>query len=170
MVQKFHRGDWVKIAKNLGRSMSHFQGDCEAIVQYSYNDKYGGGHTKSYSLFLKGQGSSAWYEEHQLTLIELNRIDKLAEWEKEIEIERQQKSDLDWIFTHGEDVIKNPHGASVQGLANCFGLTNLWGSSGEGFVYYANAMATLKMAKPFLQTNDRAGWLEYCQKLMGGHK
>lgn len=164
-MQKFQKGDWVRVAKDLGPHMSHFTADCEAIVIGSYADQYGGSDTKSYTLHLKGRGECSWYEEQQLTLIESGRLDKLKQWQDEQEAERKQKSDLDWIFSHGPEVLEKPHGASVKALAECFGLTNLWGSRGEGFVYYENAMGTLGIAAAFLKANDKDGWLAHCETL-----
>ena len=80
-MQKFHKGDLVHIAKDLGPSMSHFESDIDAIVISSYNDKYGNGDTKSYTLHLKGFGKCSWYYEHQLTLIKYNCLDLLKQWE-----------------------------------------------------------------------------------------
>lgn len=164
-MQKFQKGDWVRVAKDLGAHMSHFTADCEAIVVGSYADKYGGSNTKSYTLHLKDHGECSWYEEQQLTLIESGRLDKLKQWEDEAEAERQQKSDLDWVFANGEDVLKEPHDASVQALANCFGLTNLWGSRDEGITYYNNAIGTMLLAAPYLKAGDKAGWLAHCDEL-----
>ena len=165
MIQKFYKGDWVQIAKDLGRSMSHFTANCEAIVIGSYRDNYGGDDTKSYTLHLKGRGECSWYEEHQLTLIEVGRFDKLKEWEDTEEAERKEKGDIDWIFSHGKEVMEESHGASIATLAGCFGLTNLWGSHGEGFVYYKNAIFTLELARPFLEKGDKAGYLSQCEKI-----
>jgi len=106
----------------------------------------------------------SWYEESQLTLIEHDRKDLLEKWEREAKEEADEKSDLDWIFSHGKEVLERPHGASVQALANCFGLTNLWGSRGEGIVYYENMARTLSAAAPFLVAGDKAAWLSACQK------
>lgn len=169
-MQKFNKGDWVHVAKDLGAGMSHFRADCDAIVIGSYADQFGGDEDDkgSYTLFIKGQGRVSWYKEWQLVLIEANRIDKLEEWDAEEKAEIKQKSDLDWIFDNGADVIKNPHGASLQALASCFGLTNLWGSQGEGITYYANAEATLNFASPFLEYGDKAGWLAQCELLTSG--
>lgn len=79
-IQKFFRGHKVRVAKDLGSSMSHFQGDCNAIVIGSYNDQYGGGHrgkNTPYSLLLFPKGSSpyscSWYMESQLTLMDQDR-------------------------------------------------------------------------------------------------
>lgn len=158
-MQKFQKGDWVRIAKDLGPSMSHFTADCEAIVIGSYKDQYGGDNTDSFTLHLKGRGQSSWYYDSQLTMIESGRLDKLQAWEEEAEAERKQKSDLEWIFANGPEVAEKPHGASIQALAECFGLTNLWGRNGEGITYYSNAMGTLELAAPYLKAGDKAGWL-----------
>ena len=79
--------------------------------------------------------------------------------------ERKQKSDLDWIFANGPAVAEKPHGASIQALAECFGLTNLWGRNGEGITYYSNARGTLELATPYLKAGDKAGWLARCELL-----
>lgn len=165
-MQKFHKGDWVQVANDLGQSMSHFTAGCEAIVIGSFKDKYGGSDTGSYTLHLKDGGRTSWYYENQLTLIEGGKLDKLKQWEDKADSEQKQKSNIDWIFSNGVDVIANPHSASISALAKCFGVTNLWGSNGEGFVYYQNAMTTLAMAKPYIEAADKTGWLTHCETLM----
>lgn len=165
-MQKFQKGDWVQVAKDLGPSMSHFTADCEAIVIGSYADQYGGSDRNSFTLHLKGRGQISWYYGNQLTLIESGRLDKLQAWEDEADAERKQKSDLDWIFANGPDVAEKPHGASIAALAKCFGLTNLWGRNGEGITYYSNAMGTLELALPYLKAGDKAGWLKRCELLL----
>lgn len=162
-MQKFHRGDLVRIAKDLGPSMSHFTADCDAIVVGSFADRFGGNDHESYTLHLNGRGESSWYQGSQLTMIEPGRVDKLKEWEDELEVARRQRSDIDWIFAHGEEVMKEGYGASIQALADCFGVTNLWGSHGEGIAYYRNATATVAMAEPYLRSGDKAGWLARCE-------
>lgn len=164
-MQKFNKGDWVRVAKDLGPSMSHFTSDCEAIVIGSYADQYGGSDQNSYTLHLKGRGECSWYCGNQLTLIESRRMDKLKDWQDEEEAERKQKSDLDWIFSNGTAVAENPNGASIEALAACFGLTNMCGRSGEGITYYTNAKFTLELAIPYLKAGDRAGWLTLCESL-----
>jgi len=159
-MQKFQRGDHVQVAKDLGPYMTHFTADCEAIVIGSYKDQYGGSQADTYTIHIKGQGRTSWYDEHQLTLMEAGRADLLDQWEHEQETEAAQKRDLDWIFANGAEVLECPHGASVQALADCFGLTNLWGSRGEGFVYFQNARGTLELARPFLEAGDKDAWLQ----------
>lgn len=68
---KFHRGDKVRIAKDLGASMDHFKKACPAIVIASYQDQYGPsaqGH-KMYTLLMYDGYTSSWYYEHQLTFV-----------------------------------------------------------------------------------------------------
>lgn len=164
-MQKFNKGDHVKVAEDLGQIMSHFQSDCEAIVIGSYADQYGGDNTTDYTIYIKGSGQVSWYREHQLDLIMAGRIDLLEQWEAEAKKETDMKSDLDWIFSHGKEVLEGAHGATISALAECFGLTNLWGSRGEGITYYSNVMATLQMAKPYLEAGDKDGWLKHCASL-----
>jgi hypothetical protein len=165
-MQKFKKGDLVHVSKNLGPMMSHFENDVDAIVMYSYCEKYGGGEEgeHEYCIYIKGHGETSWYYEKQLKLIEHNRIDLLKEWKVEEMVEEKQKSNLDWIFENGASVLKNPHGATISALAKCLSCTNLWGSSGEGFVYYQNAMAVLDMASSFLKKKDKSGWLNFAKK------
>ena len=81
--QKFHYGDLVRVAKDLGKHMSRFGNDCDAIVISSYKDQYGGAEREpSYTLFIKDRGGVSWYYEHQLSLIEKNRVDLLVEWKE----------------------------------------------------------------------------------------
>lgn len=170
MMQKFHKGDWVRVAKDLGSSMSHFESDCEAIVIGSYADQYpqyDNEDVDQFTIFIKGRGEVSWYHVTQLILIESGRIDLLEQWEADKVTEVKEKSDPDWIFSHGKDVIDNPHGSSVAALAACFGLTNMWGSRGEGYVWMQNAMETMRIASPYLISGDKVGWLENCQRLAG---
>lgn len=169
MSQKFHRGDLVHVAKDLGPSMSHFTADVDAIVLGSYNDLYSSeGSGRGYALWLKGVGKSSWYDEDQLTLLEHGREDLLQKWTAERTAADKLHGDLDWIFTHGDEVLKGAHSASVEALAACFGERNLWGSQGEGVTYYMNALHTLALALPFLRANDKEGWLRWCEERNGG--
>ena len=71
--QKFSRGARVKVCRIMPSYMSHFQSGFEAIVEYTYAQKYGGTDVKSYSLIMLKNNvpvnAIAWYEENQLTLI-----------------------------------------------------------------------------------------------------
>lgn len=81
--QKFPVGAFVKVAKDLGPTMSHFTNDVYAKIEYTYAHAYGGSNIDSYSLILQydegNWSSSAWYHEHQLTLVTDKKILKKLE-------------------------------------------------------------------------------------------
>ncbi len=159
-MQKYKNGDHVMVAKDLGASMRHFDCDCEAIVMGSYADKYGGTNTSSYTIYMQGRGSVSWYDETQLNLIHADKLDLLKEWTDADKLKSDMESNIDWIFSHGKEVLVHASEASVTTLADGLGI-NLWGSRGEGIVYYENALSTLELAKPFLLSGDKDGWLKY---------
>jgi hypothetical protein len=76
--QKFPRGTLVHVQKEMPESMSHFESDFDAIVEYSYAQKFGGGEAGQsghvYSLIQLENGvpvnSIAWYDEDLLTLVD----------------------------------------------------------------------------------------------------
>ena len=53
-TQKFHKGDVVWVAKDLGSTMAHFTGGCHAVVAGSYTDicSSHGTNNKDYGLIL----------------------------------------------------------------------------------------------------------------------
>lgn len=75
--QKFLHGQRVRIARKLDESMAHFPSGCEAIVDYTYAERYGmhGAYPhKEYSLYLLSRGGKitdrvSWYQEEQLSLV-----------------------------------------------------------------------------------------------------
>jgi len=67
--QKFPIGARVRIADDLGQSMSHFKKGVNSTVEYTYKHAFDSGDAKTYSLNIDGYGSVAWYKEHQLTII-----------------------------------------------------------------------------------------------------
>ena len=74
VTPKFARGSKVAVCKEMPRYMSHFRSGFNAIVEYTYAQKYGGYDIDSYSLIVLNDNdepinSIAWYEENQLTLI-----------------------------------------------------------------------------------------------------
>ena len=152
--------DLVHIKKKLSNEMSHFVCDEDAIVvEFS-----SGGN--QYCLFIKGHGKTSWYSNSDLEFIKHDQIELLKKWKEELEEEHIQKGDIDWIFKNCKEVLKNPHGSTISTLAKYLGCTNLWGSHGEGFVYYQNAMTVLSIAKPFLEKEDKAGWIEFAKKFV----
>lgn len=164
-IQKFHHGDLVQIASDLGDFMRHFPSGCRAIVIGSYRDQYGGGpqNSKDYSLLLEGRGECSWYYEHQLTLIERDQSALLDRWRVERDAKNAQMADMDWIFANGAYVLSVSPGASVGALGKHLGIDNMWGAHGEGMSLYANSLAVLSVAAPFLETGDKAGFLAFAQ-------
>jgi hypothetical protein len=67
--QKFPVGARVRIADDLGPSMSHFPKGRLATVKYTHAHAFGGDDVASYCLDVDGCGSTSWYKEHQLTLV-----------------------------------------------------------------------------------------------------
>lgn len=78
MTQKYFKGDLVQVGE-MPSYMDHFDGNCKAIVLYTYAEAYGGGarEEKQYCLHILRRGEVSWYEEGQLTLIEPDRFDLL---------------------------------------------------------------------------------------------
>lgn len=82
MTQKFFKGDLVQVGE-MPINMSHFDGNCKAIVIATYTEQHGRSGAdpdKEYTLFILkkgGRGEVSWYHEHQLTLIEPDRFDLL---------------------------------------------------------------------------------------------
>ena len=163
-MQKFSMGDLVQIDKDLGACSSHFTADCPAIVIGSYADQFGGDDTKSYTIYTENAGQASWYEEHQLTLIKRDQTALLRQWKEAAKQKKEQESDMDWIFEQGPLVLKGASEATLQTLATSMGYGNLWGSRGEGVTYYSNAMFILRVAKPFLEKHDKAGWEDFSKK------
>jgi len=84
--QKFAPKVFVKIADELGSTMSHFQSGLFAHVEFTYAHAYGGSNIDSYSLLVRGDNgrwsSVAWYEEHQLAKVENKYL--IKKFEREI--------------------------------------------------------------------------------------
>lgn len=92
LMQKYERGQRVKVADEMPPSMSHFERGFEAIIDHSYTDAYGRmgqeRRDRMYSVVeLNKSGKPvnqiAWYYEDQLTLLDANRAPGeaiLREW------------------------------------------------------------------------------------------
>jgi len=84
-MQKFRFGDLVQIG-DVPRCMSHFESNCKAIILYS--DISLGDIEKAngyqYSVYIKGYGKVAWYNEELLTFIKEKQDILLKEWIEEV--------------------------------------------------------------------------------------
>lgn len=90
-MQKFQKGDFVLINKEMPEFMKHFPSGCIAIVQGSYNDlchatvdnniyevKFISDYNTEVRIIRAGD-SSSWYDEDQLTFIGKTGIE-LSDW------------------------------------------------------------------------------------------
>jgi hypothetical protein len=166
MKRMFDIDDLVHIKPEQPECMRHFVKDKDAIVvECRHNDCQRGNEWEhSYALYIKGEGRVSWYHNYNLDLIEKDRRDLLEEWEREKEKEQKLHSDLNWIFANGGSVLHKASGATISALAACLDVNNLWGSHGEGFAYYQNAMAVLHLAEPYLRAGDKSGWIAFCKQ------
>lgn len=160
-IQKYHHGDLVQISTNLGPMMSHFENNKRAIVIGSYKDQFGGSNIKDYTIWIEGSGECSWYPERTLNLIERNRDDLLREWQKAEDRQDEIESSLDWIFAERRLSLS---GCSIQALADCLKLGNLWGSNGEGVTHYHNSLQIMMVCKTFLENADKEGFLAFAKR------
>ena len=107
MIQKFKKMEFVHIEPMSG-SMSHFEGDCDAIIEASYFQQYGGGENqkKSYGVYLIKDGkvvnNVSWYEEHQLTLLPIQDKLKALAMVEAYELGDEGADNLIEEYIHGE--------------------------------------------------------------------
>lgn len=155
LIQKFKRGDKVHIAKDLGQCMAHFTKDRDAIIIGSYRDQYGGDDIDSWTVMFCDTGSKcSWYCTSQLTLIGNVGEDGIEAIEMARAKREDTETDFDWIVANWIGIREHPSGATMEKLMQMVGITNPWGSHGEGFVYHANMMATYNLLDPVLSTGD----------------
>ena len=124
MTQKYFAGDLVYVAADLGLSMRYFENDQQAIVLYTYSEKYGSSaqNDKEYCLYLlKSKTEVSWYHEHQLSFIEPDRFDLLpknhiarhnydAKKERDSKIESYAFADNQVIDIFGTPISIDMHG------------------------------------------------------------
>lgn len=158
--QKFHKNDLVRVAKDLGSCMSHFTADCDAIVVASYSEKYGGGRDEddhTYTIILlPGYNETSWYYESQLTFLRHLSDEEAAKLKADADAIEAKEKELDWIVDNWKAMkAKGSYSAhSVAKLMELIGITNPWGSRGEGFTYYENAYATIAALGPSIESGN----------------
>jgi len=152
--------DVVRVCKDLGKSMSHFSSDCDAVVVKICGDN------KQYGLYIRGKGFSAWYHESQLALIKSSSEETLREFENEVESIKKMRSDISWIFNNGKEIVKDGvHSETVNTLAKLLGKSFKDSSNGEMFNYIQHAQYVCSIARPFLEKCDKDGFLEYAKSI-----
>lgn len=134
--QKFRRGDLVRVAKDLGPMMAHFQSDCNAIVIASYAEKYGGDDTHQYTIFVEGSGETSWYYEHQLTFIR-HAPDLLEIWKDQEDAARRDAADILWIKAHWEELKSSISATSILTLFDTIGFKSQFLANGEYYCLFS---------------------------------
>ena len=117
---------------------------------------------EQYSLYIRGKGGAAWFDDSDLELIGHHREDLKEKWEKELEERDRQTSDLDWIFS--QDSLEDLAGSSYLVLYRLLGGHNPCGSNGEGWNCFWNTLLVAKFVEPFLKKHDKEGFLGFAEE------
>jgi hypothetical protein len=152
MAQKFKKGDLVQVASDLGSWMEHFRSGCQAIILYSYAEKYGSGNVHDYCLLFESGGSSAWYCEHQLTYID-HKPELMEQWLKGGEQKRAQRSDIKWIHANWSTVKEKAAPVSMLACMNLIGWDTSFNRNGEYFILYDDWKLLLPMVDRLMTAN-----------------
>ncbi len=142
--QLYHRGDVVEVAEEPNRS---YHGT--AIVMGSYKDQCSGDNVKSYTLmFLKDGNQVSWFDEGVLTFVRHGNEQEILAVKEARAARDAAASDIKWIFDNWAGWVAtntNFPGPSIEELARRIGITNMWGSHGEGITYYGNAIRVARL-------------------------
>ncbi len=142
-TQLYHHGDRVKLADDLGPSMRHFPGaGQEAYVEASYHDQFGGSGDHCYTLMMLDGSGISWYYERQLTLVKAGDLEGYQAVKLAGEERSAMESQLPWIIENWKILKAEDRmpGSSIETLAKLAGMRDMWGDSGEGLVWYTNAV------------------------------
>ena len=171
-MQRFKRGDKVRVADDLGECRSHFRSGFDAIVMGSYASQCGGTLERdhsNYTLMACDDGNElSWYDGSVLTFIEHAGSEAIKAIKQERKDRAARESDMEWIWANWATIREKPPGATMGQLMRQIGITNPWGSHGEGFVYWANAMATFEYLDAVLLSGDREAFATLCQQAKQG--
>jgi len=143
-TQKFHRGDVVHVAKNLGEEMSHFKNDFDGVVIGSYVDQYGGegrGYPAYTVMTLDTGNEISWYCEDQLSFLRHGGEALIQEIKGRREAMEAEQAKLEWIIANWPKVST----VSLQTLGTAIGFGDLWGDHGEGIALYENSMRIMHL-------------------------
>lgn len=168
-MQNFHHGDVVKLADEFPACMSHFSGAGEeAVVVGSYADQFGGrggGGEPNYTLMLRTGTTSSWYQESLMTFVRKGGEELMAQWEAEREEREAKYKDIDWILENWQSIAKSTPGVVMETLAKEVGTPSLWGSRGEAFAFYENALILRSLLDEALRTGDKDVFRARCQEV-----
>lgn len=118
-----------------------------------------------YKITYRSGGSLAWVSSSQLDFVSSGSKEILEQWKSEVRSEVRRYADIDFIFEHGKEIVKSPHGVTIQALSTALGLGSLWPPNGEGFVYFERCQMVFSLAKPFLEAGDKGGFLKLCTEV-----
>lgn len=110
----------------------------------------------SYTVLFFSGGTSSWYWERQLTFLRHGGEELIEQINAEYEDRKKAESDMEWIVTNWNAIRENPPGATMNYLMKRVGITEPWGSQGEGLAYYANAQQTYAALDEALRSGDIA--------------
>lgn len=147
MEQKFKRGNLVKVL--VGHEVWSNKGgisdvrpedvEREAIIEYSYNDKYGGGNINDYSIIWRDTGSSmAWKGANELELIDEGGDHLLAEAKATRERLLKANTDLAQIKSAWNEKQGKQNSDTILFLFNKIGFESSFLSNGEFYALFAD--------------------------------
>lgn len=148
----FSKYDYVQIGEVTDTEL---QGDIDAVVTDVIHEKIEGEKIYQYGVYIKDIGHVAFYQESDLTLIEKNRKDILNTWINGAVV--QPVVDLDYIFAEGDKLRYTRE--VINKIAESMKIDNQF--------YALDSFKIMDVIRPYIQTNDKAGWLEYCEGLNG---
>ena len=138
-LQRFKRGNLVK-DKETGK---------EAVIQYSYAEKYGGDKFNDYSIiFLEDGNSSAWYGDGDLIFIDKGGDDILKVAKEKREEIRKRNTDIKYILSKLEDSLSSE---SILFLFDLIGFDSQFKKKGEFYILFSEWS---NMYKLFIHIKD----------------
>lgn len=74
-------------------------------------------------------------------------------------------TNLDWIFEHGKELVNGEKRFKREIAETLFRCISSHGMMprGEAILYLRNLIMVREYAKPFLEKNDKIGWLNFCK-------
>lgn len=139
-----------------------------AVVTGSYSSKYGGEHKgrqEGYTLLFTGSGAEiSWFYLQELEFCSHVGDSAIDRINKEREERDKKQGDWDWILTHWDKIKTSPPPGSMRLMMESLGITNPWGSHGEGMAYYGNMIHTLDTLTPVLNKGSKQELMEFLSR------
>lgn len=157
----------MRLADEFPAYMRHFDGAGEeAIVIGSYYDQFGvESDEPKYTLLLRRGSECSWYQESLMTYVKHGGQELIDQWKKEKEERENKYKDIDWILNNWADMAEKTPGVVIDTLSKFVGAGNMWGSHGEAFTYYQNALMLRELLNEALHTGDKEVFLARCEEV-----